>query len=695
MKILVIEDDRQTAQYLANGLAEQGHVVEVANNGRDGLFLAAGEKYDVMVVDRMLPGLDGLGVVKTIRGAGVRTPILFLTTLGGIDDRIEGLEAGGDDYLVKPFAFAELIARLNALARRPPIAVKETTLKVADLEMDLLKRTVRRAGADIELTPLEFKLLEYLMRHGARVVTRTMLLEEVWAFTSTPGRASWKPISAVCAARLTRASIRSSSIPRGVPATSCGPPMQIASSLIFRLTTLYAILFAASVAILFALVWFVTSRSMLAQLAANVQREAISLADEYRATGPAAAAASIERRLQRGGLAYYLLQRRNGVRIAGNIAPVSPVLGPLDLQVRLQSGAEMAADRAQEDLRDAIGYGVLLSDGTFVLAGEDVGRLETVRKAILTAFAVGGGTSAILAILGGLVLSRGFVRRVDSIYRTARQIMAGQLESRVPIRHNGDELDRLAANLNAMLDRIQSLMESLKQVSSDVAHDLRTPLARLRQSLDAARATAQTVEEFPASTDAAIAETEGLLETFSALLRIAQIESGSRKAGFAAVDLSGLFEFVATTFAAVAEDQGHRLVSDIDAGATICGDRELHLQLATNLVENAIRHTRNGTKIELRLKKEVAEIVAVVADNGLGIPPEERAKVFRRFYRLESSRTTPGSGLGLALVAAVAELHGARINVLDYLPGLIVEIRFPASTVSVAEPPNRASAPGR
>jgi two-component system OmpR family response regulator len=186
MKILVIEDDRQTAQYLVKGLSEQGHVVEVANDGRDGLFLAAAGRYDVMVVDRMLPGLDGLGVVKTVRGAGVKTPILLLTTLGGIDDRVEGLEAGGDDYLVKPFAFAELVARINALARRPPIASTETTLKVADLELDLLMRTVRRGGIDIELTPLEFKLLEHLMRHGPRVVTRTMLLEEVWGFHFDP-----------------------------------------------------------------------------------------------------------------------------------------------------------------------------------------------------------------------------------------------------------------------------------------------------------------------------------------------------------------------------------------------------------------------------------------------------------------------------------------------------------------------------
>jgi two-component system OmpR family response regulator len=186
MKILVIEDDRQTAQYLFKGLRQEGHIVDATEDGRDGLLMAARAKYDVMVIDRMLPGLDGLGVVKTLRGAGVSTPVLFLTTLGGIDDRVEGLEAGGDDYLVKPFAFAELIARINALARRPPIADAATTLRVADLEMDLLKRTVRRAGADIELTPLEFKLLEYLMRHRSRVLTRTMLLEEVWGFHFDP-----------------------------------------------------------------------------------------------------------------------------------------------------------------------------------------------------------------------------------------------------------------------------------------------------------------------------------------------------------------------------------------------------------------------------------------------------------------------------------------------------------------------------
>jgi two-component system OmpR family response regulator len=186
MKILLIEDDSETTTYVANGLKEYGHTVDHAANGRDGLFLAAGEPYDMMIVDRMLPGLDGLGIVRTIRSAGISTPVLFLTTLGGIDDRVEGLEAGGDDYLVKPFAFAELLARINALARRPPITAVETTLRVTDLEMDLLTRSVLRAGRRIELQPQEFKLLEYLMRHAGRVVTRTMLLENVWEFHFDP-----------------------------------------------------------------------------------------------------------------------------------------------------------------------------------------------------------------------------------------------------------------------------------------------------------------------------------------------------------------------------------------------------------------------------------------------------------------------------------------------------------------------------
>jgi two-component system OmpR family response regulator len=186
MKVLVVEDDPEMATYIVGGLAKNDHVVDLAGEGREGLSLAADGGYDVAVVDRMLPGLDGLVLVKTLRGAGVKTPVLFLTTMGGIDDRVEGLNAGGDDYLVKPFAFSELLARINALARRSALAMAETVLRVAGLEIDLLQRSVTRNGHTINLQPREFKLLECLMRHAGRVVTRTMLLEKVWDFHFDP-----------------------------------------------------------------------------------------------------------------------------------------------------------------------------------------------------------------------------------------------------------------------------------------------------------------------------------------------------------------------------------------------------------------------------------------------------------------------------------------------------------------------------
>jgi two-component system, OmpR family, response regulator len=185
MRLLVVEDDAETAGYVLRGLREHGHVADHAKDGHDGLMLAGEGKYDVLIIDRMLPKLDGLTLLKTLREGGVKTPALFLTAMGSVEDRVRGLEAG-DDYLVKPFAFAELYARVRSLSRRPPLEAPETALRVADLEMDLLRRRVTRADQPIVLLPTEFRLLEYLLRHAGRVVTRTMLLESVWGFHFEP-----------------------------------------------------------------------------------------------------------------------------------------------------------------------------------------------------------------------------------------------------------------------------------------------------------------------------------------------------------------------------------------------------------------------------------------------------------------------------------------------------------------------------
>jgi two-component system OmpR family response regulator len=186
MKLLLVEDETETISYITRSLREHGHTVNHAGDGYEGLWLAQEGNYDVIILDRMIPKLDGMTLLKTLGESGVKAPILFLTALGSIEDRVKGLESGGDDYLVKPFAFAELYARVCSLARRPPLSDVQTVLQAGDLEMDLIKRTVMRAGQHIELQPTEFKLLEYLLRHVGRVVTRTMLLEGVWDFHFDP-----------------------------------------------------------------------------------------------------------------------------------------------------------------------------------------------------------------------------------------------------------------------------------------------------------------------------------------------------------------------------------------------------------------------------------------------------------------------------------------------------------------------------
>lgn len=186
MRILLVEDDKRTSDYISNGLASSGHVIDVLSDGRDALASGLREPYDLAIVDRMIPGLDGLSLVRGLRAAGGRLPIILLTALGGVDDRVEGLDAGADDYLAKPFAFSELLARLNALGRRPPMAQEKTVLSVADLELDLMRRMSKRSGQIVELLPREFTLLEFLMRNEGRVLTKTMLLERIWNFNFDP-----------------------------------------------------------------------------------------------------------------------------------------------------------------------------------------------------------------------------------------------------------------------------------------------------------------------------------------------------------------------------------------------------------------------------------------------------------------------------------------------------------------------------
>lgn len=441
----------------------------------------------------------------------------------------------------------------------------------------------------------------------------------------------------------------------------------------FRLAALYLLLFTASAVILGAVVFWTTRAALDGQARARIEAEVASLRDEYGAGGLPRLTAAVGARSRGSGALDYLVQGADGRRLAGEIAPIGPRLGWLRVD------ASEAADARGGETELVRALAVPLGGGLVLAVGDDFERIAEAEEAVLRAFAWAVGLTLLLGAAGGAWLSHLFLRRVDAIGRVAEAIIEGDLTRRVPVQGTGDDLDRLAATLNRMLDRIAALMESVRQVSNDIAHDLRTPLSRLCQRLDGARTGARSVAEYERAVDCAVADAEGLLGTFAALLRIAEVEAGAQRAAFRRADLSLLAETVADAFAPAVEDEGHAFSAEIAPGAVVWGDQELLTQMLANLVENALRHTPRGSRIRVRLARAPGECGArlTVEDDGPGVPEAERGRILRRFHRLEQSRTTPGSGLGLSLVAAVAELHGAELRIEDAKPGLRVSIAFP------------------
>ncbi len=442
----------------------------------------------------------------------------------------------------------------------------------------------------------------------------------------------------------------------------------------FRLAALYVAVFTASALVLGAAVYLAARSALEQQMGARIETEASFLHEEFRIGGLDRLLATVQAR-GRGAMALdYLVQDAGGAHLVGEV-PTIIMLRPGWRTIKVPEAAEDGGgpERVRALVSD-LGGGLLLA------VGDDLSRITELEEAVATAFIWTVGLAALLGIGGGALLSRAFLTRVDAIARTAEAIIGGDLGHRVPVRGTGDDLDRLAGTLNRMLDRIGALMDSLRQVSSDVAHDLRTPLSRLYQRLEDARTHARSVAEYETAVDGAALEAEGLLATFSALLRIAQVEGASPRAGFCDVDLSAVVESVADAYRPDAEEAGHRLEAALEPGIVVHGDQELLTQAVANLVENALRHTPAGTRIGVRLcRDQGAGSCVVVEDDGPGVDAQDLPHLPLRFYRGERSRTTPGNGLGLSLVAAVAELHGAALRLEAGAPGLRATLRFPSS----------------
>jgi signal transduction histidine kinase len=459
-------------------------------------------------------------------------------------------------------------------------------------------------------------------------------------------------------------------------ATLSAPLRRLLRTYSFRITLLYIALFAAAVLILFGAIYWATTTFMRGQLRSAVETEMSSLVARLNAAGIEELAALVAQRTGSPGdaMSFYLLQDGDGTKIAGNLPAMRPDAGWHELPIPADAGGEDESDSLAAE-------GRVLPNGWFLLVGHDTDMFTDVEEIILHAVGWGLATAFAFALIGGLAISARLLRRVETIADAGREIIGGNLSRRIPLRGTDDEFDRLSATLNEMLDRIQMLMEGLRQVSNDIAHDLRTPLTRLRQYLDRARTKAATVAEYQRIVDKAIAETDEILDTFSALLRIAEIEAGTRRAAFTEVDLSGVVQGLVETYAAVAEDHRHHLAGEIAGGITVKGDRQLLTQMIANIVENAIRHTPENTRIDVKLISAPGGPVCTIADDGPGIPELDRQKVFRRFYRLDSSRATPGNGLGLSLVSAIAELHRIAIETCDNRPGLRITMRFTLSAI--------------
>jgi signal transduction histidine kinase len=450
--------------------------------------------------------------------------------------------------------------------------------------------------------------------------------------------------------------------------------VRLFGSFTFRLALIYMALFSASVLILLGFIYWSTVAFMGRQTDAIIDAEIEGLAERYRVGGISGLTDLIAERLSRkpAGSSVFLLADDSLQPMVGNLDRW-PAAAPTPegwLSFRLEDEASSG------DVHKARARVFRLQGGFHLLVGRDMHDLEDAQGYIIRALVWGLGVTLVLALVGGSMMSRSMVRRLETINETSREIMQGDLSRRIPTKGTGDDFDQLTGNLNSMLDRIELLMEDVRRVSDNIAHDLRTPLSRLRQHLEMLKLQDIGGEQRRESVEQALVEADGLLATFNALLRIARIESAGRRAGFADVDLAALARDVAELYEPLAEDKQQRFTTNVQDAVHIDGDRDLLFQAVANLIDNAIKYTPEGGKMELALQAHGEGARIVVTDNGPGIPAAARDQVLQRFSRLDASRTTPGSGLGLSLVVAAAKLHQAQLLLSDNEPGLRVVLDF-------------------
>jgi len=441
---------------------------------------------------------------------------------------------------------------------------------------------------------------------------------------------------------------------------------QTIKSASFKLAFAYVLLFAASFGVLAAITYFSVTAELSRQFHNRIVTESHALEADFRTGGTAQLLRTISER-QRGHLVGgldYALTGAQGARLFGTMPRVTckpgwtTIIGPPD------------GDEDPGEMEQLRVYVTPLSNGMCLSVGNDWGEVQNYGELVLQTFGWVFLLSLTLAVAGGLFLSSAFLKRIETIRQTADAIIRGDIRRRIPRRKAPDELDKLAATLNLMLDRMTGLMDSLRHLSNNIAHDLRTPLGRVQRLLEDARQDNMSSEQYQSVIDNCARELDGVLEMFGAILRISQIESGNRRVGFRKFDLSALVQETCETFSPAFEEDGKSLNHDIQPGISIYGDPELLTLSLSNLLENANLHTPPAAAISVSLHDIGGQAQLAVSDNGDGVPGHLREKIFERFFRVDSSRATAGNGLGLSIVAAVSDLHAGRVFAEDNRPGL-------------------------
>jgi signal transduction histidine kinase len=453
----------------------------------------------------------------------------------------------------------------------------------------------------------------------------------------------------------------------------------------FKLTLVYLTVFALFAAFLLGYFALNTRRLITEQITDTVNAEITGLSEQYRQGGIRRLVIAVDERARRPGSSLYLVTTFSGEALAGNVTALQP--GTLDNPGWTETTYRRLDEAAEKDHPDhhALVRVFQLPGGFRMLVGRDLEERERLYHIVLDAGRWSVAIVVILGLAGGLFVTRRVLRRVDAMTETSRSIMAGDLGERLPVTGTGDELDRLAVNLNIMLERIEALMLGLKEVSDNIAHDLKTPLTRLRNRTEQALRTAGSEAEYRAALEGTIEESDGLIRTFNALLMIARAESGQARDDMVDFDAAEIVHDVGELYEPVADEKGIALRVEADTAAPVKGNRELVSQALANLIDNAIKyagpsdHAAGGAPAEIVVKavNEGDRVLLSVADNGPGIPEADRTRVLERFVRLEQSRSEPGSGLGLSLAAAVARLHGGELTLGDNQPGLKSIIALP------------------